>query len=261
MDLLRNVYPPLDERAPLPGFYIPAIYATYFVTLLLPYRNVRILTTLPLLFALVIVFKPYFTAGSAGDDYGISANLIIPLVLYVDFLILSMREGEPVRFTSQLIPTKKDAGISEEDCTTTREKAKWTLRLITTQRGIGWNVQVNGVPNHPNAQAARWAFVRKSAWKSALCVFRRYLSSYMIGLAITAGGAWQSSAMVWVWKIFLGWAGGSWTYNGLRAFYDGTAAVTVALGICEVRCALLLLLISLLYSLDIRAYAGPPSIC
>lgn len=153
--------------------------------------------------------------------------------MFIDFLVICPLESEPLRFTGRLEQSRKDVGISEDDCSTPGQKFRWAARTVTTLRGIGWNVQVKGIPDHPDAYTGRWIFVRRSLLRSAISQCRRLISVYAIGLAIAARESPRLSASSWIWSVVIGWAGGSWAYNGVDAAYNLGAALTVAVGLCE----------------------------
>lgn len=171
--------------------------------------------------------------GNAGDDYASTGGPLGLVLMFIDFLIICPLESEPLTYNGQLEQSRNDAGISENDCSTPGQKFKWVARLITTLRGIGWNIQVKGVPGHPDAHTDHWVFVRRSFLRAAISQSRRLMSVYMIGRAISARESCTLSAPPWFWNVVVGWAGGSWAYNGVDAAYNLGAALTVAVGLCK----------------------------
>lgn len=232
MDFLRSLYPPLHERLPLPALYIPTAYILYGVTIFIPGKIGRVALILPLLLLLVIG-KPFYTVGNPGDDYASTGGPFGLALMFVDFFIFCPLELEPLRFVGQLSRPNKDVGIREDDCCTPWQKFKWSSRLMSTIRGIGWNIQVKGVPHNADANSERWAFVRSSLLRSAVSQLRRLVSVYLIGLAMTARVSSPTAVPTWIWNTVIGWAGGSWAYNGVDAAYNLGAALTVAVSLCE----------------------------
>ncbi len=232
MDFLRRLYPPLNERRPLPALYIPTIYVIYAITVFIPGKYARIFVTFPVLLVLALGV-PCFTTGDISQDYGSGGAPFSLLLAYIDFYIFSQLEDEPRRWTGQLNPKNAVTDIREDDCTTMWQKIEWTLRFTTIVRGIGWNVQVKGVPVHHAANSSRFEFVRQIAFFSARCWVYKLLCVAGIGFATSIHAESESPVLRPCTSILIGWLGGAWAMNGINWLYSTAAALTVALGIYQ----------------------------
>ena len=233
MEYLTKLYPAMDERRPIPGFYVETIYFLYATTFLIPWKSARVFFTFPLLLFLAVA-RPAFTAGSIGEDYNGGIPVFLLTAAYIDFIVLSPLEDEHVRFMGPRLPEEyKRDRFNEDSSTTLWQKVKWTLRLTTTTRGIGWTWQVKNVPSHLDSGLSRFDFVRKYLLRSGLSWIYKMLWLYLIGFCREAQADSDDALLSLVFDVATGWCGACWAYNGINAIYRFAAAVSVAIGLCE----------------------------
>lgn len=231
MEYFRQI-PSLDQRASLPAGYVLTAYALYAVTVFMPGKSARLFITFPLLLLLAAAC-PFYTTGNASSDYG-NAYILLSLVLfYLDFLLLCPLQGESMRFVGPQRGAKSITGVGEDDCATVQDKLVWTARLVTISRGIGWNVQVKGVPAHPLAKSTRSDFVRKMVFRAGRSWVYKLLFMAGMGFATTMKEDAKSSTTRWAMGIAIGWCGAAHSYTGIKWLYSSGAAASVAIGLCE----------------------------
>lgn len=233
MEFLNSIYPPLHERTPLPALYVPAAYALYALTPFLPGKTGRNFIIFPLLLSLALA-NPFYTLGDANGDYGTSIAPIGLCLMYFDFFVLCVHEDDQVRYSGARGPdAAKDAGTGEDDCKTLSEKIKWSLRLTTAIRGIGWNWQVKGVPPLRDAELTRRKFVMRQLARASLLWVCKMLSLYLLAFTGTAEKHTRSPLLRWAFYAAFGWCGAASGWNGLKVIYHVSAAINVGIGLCE----------------------------
>lgn len=232
MKNLATFYPNLEKRHDLPRWWVPGSIIVFAVTPLIPGARTRMFSILPILIILA-AGKPAFTAHSVSDDYGGAFPALAMPLAFLDFFVLSLLEGKEVRFMGRLDSGKAAAGVSEDDCTTTWKKMKWALRLATSMRGIGWDWQVKGVPQHPDGSSGRTSFVIKYLVLAAISWVCKTACLYVIGAATAAKFHTDSPVARGLLDVVVGWCGVSWAYQGLNANYRLGAALSVGVGMCE----------------------------
>ena len=233
MERIAAMHPILDERYRRPGMYWQTAYLLFAITPLVAGITSRVLTILPLLVMLAVSY-PLSTAGNVNDDYGQAFPILAMPLAFLDFFVLTPLQGEDVRLEGQLSPaTGKGNGTGEEDCDTSWEKLKWGVRLATTMRGIGWNWQVKGVPQHPNSRLRRFDFVVQYFILAVLSWSLKFACHYFIGVA--TGGKLYTDNLIAIrtFDVIIGWSGACWAYHGLNCYYRLGAAVSVAVGLCD----------------------------
>ena len=232
MNHLTSLYPALKHRYQRPSLYLQTAYFLFIITPLFPRKSGRICIILPLLIILAVIY-PCFTTGNFSDDYNQFFPLVTLPLAFLDFFVLSPLEGDDVRFLKPPQPGKEATGVSESDCSTAWEKLKWALRLVTNMRGVGWNWQVKGVPEHSNSGLRRFDFVVKYLILAGRSWIYKIMCHYLIGIA-TAGQFYTNNAIILrVCDVLIGWAGASWAYHGLNSVYRLGAALSVAIRLCE----------------------------
>ncbi|KAI1408538.1 membrane bound O-acyl transferase family-domain-containing protein [Hypoxylon sp. FL1857] len=222
-------YPRLDERDPLPPQQLPAAFATVVLGYFL---GPGVIQTWGVAYILLLlgVFRPYFTTGDVLTDYTQSGTFFVFLVSYLD---QGTKTKNGPRYVGRPDRPLPNGGISERDSKTWAEKLKWSLRLATTPRGIGWNWQVKNVPPHPGANQLRLEFVWKRivefVWRTALKAF----AVYIIGLCQAVQPPVTSPVISWLLDAVVGWCGAVWSWHTIGAAHAAGGAITVLLGICE----------------------------
>jgi hypothetical protein len=232
MEYITSIYPPLDQRYPLPGWYLLLGLLATTAAPLTTNRLIRHSIVFPLLVVLA-VGSPAFTQGNVTDDYGRPFLLLHIAWSYLDFGILSPADGERIAFEGYRPTGSASMATGEYDCTTTHEKSKWSLRLLTTARGIGWTWQVKGIPTHPDADMERHKFVAKYSALSAWSWACRWLTSYFIGVGAEARSRATSIWIGLVGDTVLGWSGAFQSYYGINGAYYMAAALTVGVHLCD----------------------------
>ena len=233
MDVLARIYPKLEERYPLPKWWVPGSYVLFALTPLVPGLRARLFTTVPVL-VMMVGSNPFFTVNNVTEDYGNAFPILAMTLSWLDFFLLTPAENSGVRFMGQSqSPAGKDTGVSEDHCDTIWKKFKWGCRLSTSMRGIGWSWQVKGVPDHPKSNLSRGAFVFRYLALSALSWVYKMACLYLIGVATGAKLRTNTPMSDRAFDVVVGWCGASWAYNGLNRGYRLGAATSVALGLCD----------------------------
>ncbi|KAL7621153.1 hypothetical protein AAE478_008470 [Parahypoxylon ruwenzoriense] len=229
-ELLAPYYPPIQEREPLsPAFFPAALAAVVFGFFVGP----GIIQTYVVSCVLVLLTfqRPRYTIGDITTDYTTSGLLIILLVIFLDH---GTAAGDGPRYLGRPgRPLPTGGCIGERDSKTRAEKLRWSLRLLCSPRGIGWNWQVKGVPEHPNADQACFRFagerVMELVWRSAL----KALAIYCIDFCKTIQASVANILVKHILDAVVSWCGVVWSFNTIGIAHAAGAAITVILGICE----------------------------
>ncbi|KAI0838313.1 membrane bound O-acyl transferase family-domain-containing protein [Hypoxylon sp. FL0890] len=222
-------YPRLDERDPLPPQQLPialiVVVLGYFVG-----PGILQMWGVSYILLLLGAFRPYFTTGDVVTDYTQSSLFFVLLLSYLDHGIKTKNSPRYVGRSDKPLP---NGGIGERGSKTWMEKLKWSLRLATTPRGIGWNWQVKNVPSHPGANQPRLEFVRdrvvELAWRMAL----KALVVYIVGFCQAVQPSVTSPVTNWLFDAVVGWCGAAWSWHIIGIAHAAGGAITVLLGICE----------------------------
>ncbi|KAI1140803.1 membrane bound O-acyl transferase family-domain-containing protein [Hypoxylon sp. FL0543] len=226
---ILSQYPRLDEREPLPPQQLPAALA---VVVLGYFLGPGIVQTWGVAYVLLLLgaFRPFFTTGDVVTDYTQSGLFFVLLLSYLDH---GTKTQSGPRYVGNPDTPLPNGGIGQRDSKTWMEKLKWSLRLATTPRGIGWNWQVKNVPSRPNANRPRLEFVRdrvaELAWRTALKALAVYIAGFCQAVR------WSSTSPVASWLLdgVVGWCGAVWSWHTIGVAHAAGAAITVLLGICE----------------------------
>jgi hypothetical protein len=147
--------PPLSERLPLPPYVPPLGFLTIITILSLPPTyNLRFLLLLAIALP-ALAALPFYTAGSAADDYWIGTSFSNWLFVTTDYLVLSKPEKEFWRVHRRGAARDIKEGSVEEEKEKRRwdnagwfsvEKWLWSAEVCLSPRGVGWSFEVNNVP-------------------------------------------------------------------------------------------------------------------
>lgn len=229
INYISSFYPPLSERRPLPGLFVPAAFSLTIIPFFIPSRKFGILITYPLL-VLLALSRPCFTSGDPSADYSMGGAMLGMSLWYLDFLIISPAEGSDIRF----IGAGKSGNGFEQYPKSWFQKFVRAFRLmITPNRGIGWTWQVKGVPPDPDNSLPKWNYVRRRLLRGVITCIRSLSALYVLGIATTLQ---SETTDFWIWtasNITIGWAGAIWAWNGINYIYSFAAAITVTIGMCE----------------------------
>ncbi|KAI1106046.1 hypothetical protein F4804DRAFT_340803 [Jackrogersella minutella] len=227
MDIF-SLYPPLDEREPLPPQYNAVAYATLVLGYFLGPGAIQTFFVTSVLLSLGL-YRPFFTSGDVVTEYTLCALFFS---LWSGFMDHGTKaEGGP-RFIGRPGRPLPKGGRGLRDSETWVQKLKWSVRLATTTRGIGWDWQVKNVPPHPGDKTRLqfvWEHVVQAAWRTAL----KALAVYIIGFCMVIRPSVTSSLAKWLLDPLVGWCGAVWSWNTIGSTYAAGAAITVLLGICE----------------------------
>jgi hypothetical protein len=227
---MANIYPSPEDRRPAPALLVPAFYVLFAFAPLLESRFAR-LSILILLITLA-TSSPYFAAKTLNEDYSRGLPSFAIPIFFADLLLLS-RAGSIRFIRHSKNSTDQKAGVSDDDCETLWEKFKWGFRLVVSFRLIGWNVQVKGVPRHPNQDLSRRDFVLKYLILSGLCWTYKLAFQYLIGVAIAGRANAPGPSANPFFDILEGWSGALWAAVGLNQYYRLAAAISIGIGLCD----------------------------
>lgn len=227
--LLDPFYPPAQEREPLPSLYYPISYAVLLLGYFLGPGAVKAFAASSVLLVLALQ-RPRFTSGDVVTDYTLSGTLFILLLAYLDHGT-AIEDGP--RYVGRLRKLLPNGGTGERDPKTWWQKLKWSVRLSSTPRGIGWNWQVKGVPEHPGANHSQFRFVGERiievVWRSVL----KALAVYCIGFCKTIQPSATSPQVNFLLDAAVSWCGAVWSFNTIGVAHAAGGVITVLLGICE----------------------------
>lgn len=235
MDAIARFYPLLDARPPLPSFYLPLTFITTLLPFFLPAerRLTRLLIILATLLPLFLL-RPVFTAGKPGDDYNTATPPFSWIWQTIDFAIIEPSQGNPPKYIGD--PKRKNAPLAEQDTKTFWERLKWTTRLHTTPRGIGWSWKVKNVPQHPDGELPPWRFVQVQLFKVAYHFVFKQIILHLLGISQYFHAVTNSTTSPFLHQIALisvGWCTAVYVWHNLQFTNQAAAAVTVFLGICS----------------------------
>lgn len=245
MNLIALLYPNLNERRFMPAYYAPLCFGLTLVPFL--WQDNRLATTwsFPILLCLCL-YHPSFTSGDPSADYFNSSLFMAMPLWYIDFVLLTPRDGEDApAFIGKIqakINGENEADVSHNrgqqwnDLRTLHERLMWSIRLmLPAHRGIGWNWQVKGVPTDPYTSLSKWQFIFKQACWSLLFYAESVIAMAVLGLAYDLDNLGEDNPTVkrTVATAVLGWSGAVWVWTRLNCAYCLAAAVTVAIGITE----------------------------
>ena len=226
---LDRFYPSLANRKPLPWLYLPGIFAALILGYSLGHSRTRSALITTALIILVLI-RPGFTVGGDAMDYSLSGFPIMWLLLFLDLGAIS----SPRYFGKPRKQAQKDSrSLGHHELKTWPQRLKWAIRLATTTRGIGWDWQVKGISEHPDADRSRWTFVGihlvDMIWRSALKAFAVYGIAFCQRVQPSVESPVASRAL----DVVMNWCGATWGWNTIGLGHAAGAAVTVALGISE----------------------------
>lgn len=244
--LIDPFYPPIQERQPLPWFYMPGTFGILWLGYSVGPGTIRSSVTSLALLALVLL-RPAFTLGSVSKDYSLSGIPILWLLLFVDLGTNAYHPryvGKPAvgggnkpaeKGSGSGSGSDSDSGVGFRDLKTWPQRLKWAARLAGTTRGIGWDWQVKNVPANPDAGRSRWAFVGLSLLDFARRSALRALAVYGIGFCQTVqpSVAATSPVLSRALDVVINWCGGVWGWQTIGLSQAGGSAVAVALGLSE----------------------------
>lgn len=242
MDAVASLYPTLSERKPLPAYYTPACLVLSLVPFLTGNKRLAIISTFPFLLYLCLRW-PCFTTGDPSSDYYNNSHFIAIPLWYLDFVLLTPRDGEdgPAFIGRQLTDderrdkTRRAAAHGQrwKDLTTFSQRVRWALRLmLPAQRGIGWNWQVKGVPADTNAQLPRWQYVGWQIWWVVFYYAQSVgaLTALGLGCALRAQVGPDEQVKRVAANAIVGWSGAVWVWDRLNCAYGLAASLGVATG-------------------------------
>ncbi|KAF2166715.1 hypothetical protein M409DRAFT_22771 [Zasmidium cellare ATCC 36951] len=247
---------PYGNRPLQPAWHFPVHLAICILTIALPVgKQARLLVVLP-----AVLYSTFsriaYTTGAVKDDYFNAMQFLVLTLNFVNHLVLRpyltgkearyMSSGssrarnnlkekvEEQRTTDSRLQDSRLQGKALSECTTFAQRLGWTVRLLTTFRGIGWNWQIKKIPENPdldlsNGQAAVRHFRRLI---SVLVLHAVYL--YIMTFTGTLqtrmrsrddSPAWQRLLLhtLFTWSVQL------WMIDSSKIIYHGLAATTLAL--------------------------------
>ncbi|OJD30969.1 cytochrome p450 [Diplodia corticola] len=150
--------PPVDERAAMPGFFIPLFYLVLICSVLIYPKLLRkfIITTAVLSFLLLNL---HYTGGVDGD-YQNTTMLVTSAVMWIEFGVLGDLERDVFRTWEQ------DAPLADRPWW---KRLAWSYDLWTTWRGPGWNWQSRRSPKLPPHIVDRRSFFVDNAKRGVYC--------------------------------------------------------------------------------------------
>ena len=232
-ELLDQFYPPLGERKPLPGLYLPGIFAALIAGYSLGPSRMRSIAITGTLLGLVLI-RPGFTIGSVAMDYSLAGFPIMWLLLFLDLGAISSPRyvGKPPGKQAQ--KNDRSSILGHGDLKTWPQRLRWAVRLATTTRGVGWDWQVKGIPEHPDAERPRWAFVGMHLVDMARRSALKALAVYGIAFCQTVQPSLVDSPVASrALDVVMNWCGAAWGWHTIGLAHAADAALTVALGISE----------------------------
>lgn len=229
MDYVSSFYPPLSERRPLPGLFVPAAFSLTLIPFFIPSRTFGVFITYPLLILLTLT-RPCFTSGNPSADYSMGGAMLGMCLWYLDFWIISPAEGADVRFIGD---GKSGNGVEQHPKSWFQKLARAFRLMITPNRGIGWMWQVKGVPADPDMALPKWKYVRRRLLRGVVTFIRSLTALYVLGLATAVQ---TDTTDFWTWtalNVTIGWSGATWAWNGINYIYSFASAITMTVGLCE----------------------------
>lgn len=241
MERIARLYPPLDERKPIPAFCLPATFALTLFPFFSNYRRRTACMILPVILSMCVL-APCYTFGDPSADFYRSSGFIIMPLWFVEFAILRPQHGpDTPTYDGNGDGNKGSIARRIEDCSSIWSKLRWAYELmIPSHRGIGWSWQIKNVPKDPVAHLSNRRWVLHQAKKAAVA----YIGSLFMLIILGFTSAYEKkqhtavettgSAAGFLMDAALGWAGAIWIYCRLISFYSSASAITVALRIYKI---------------------------
>ncbi|KAI1379756.1 membrane bound O-acyl transferase family-domain-containing protein [Hypoxylon crocopeplum] len=226
---LNPFYPAAEQREPLPPLYYLFAFAVQVLGYFLGPGAIQAFAVGSVHLALTLQ-RPRFTNGDVVSDFCLAGTTIVFLISYLD--LGTATENGP-RYVGRPDKPLPDGGVGERDPKTWAQRLKWSVRLATASRGVGWNWRVKGVPEHPEAGLPRFRFVRRRVVEVAWRVALKFLAVYGIGFCKTVQSSVASPLANWFLDAAVSWCGAFWSWNTIGSAYAAGAAAAVLLGICE----------------------------
>lgn len=151
---------------------LPLHTAACMSSFLLPAGKLRFFSVAPLVVNLIYEI-PKYGSGAAAQDNLLGINTAVLILKFIDWTVLHCAEddawevdegdqdegkGQP-RNSVASATTTKDATVPEKVVRapiTRWEKLMWSVKLWTTNRGIGWNWKVKNVPRGVPPTYSKW---------------------------------------------------------------------------------------------------------
>ena len=131
--------PDLDERTPMPAFFIPSFYLVLVSSILIRPQSLRkVIITVVIL---IYLWAFLYVTGGIDSDYQNMTMLISSALMWIDFGVMQNMERDLLRIWEQDVPVS-DRSILQ--------KLAWSYDLWTTWRGPGWNWQSKRSPKQPS---------------------------------------------------------------------------------------------------------------
>jgi hypothetical protein len=233
--LIASFYPPLSGRQPFPGLYAPACFILSVLPFLIANKRLAITLTLPPLLILCLR-APYYTFSDPSSDYYNSGPFLAIPLWYLDFVLLTPREGEGAPLFAGGLRGGKSKAQAWTDLSTLLSRLKWAFRLmLPAHRGIGWNWQVKGVPKDPYSKLPKWKYVGVHVGWTVFYYGQSVVMLVILGYGSALRDQTTSSNH---WKVMLmnsiiGWSGAIWVWDRLQCAYSMAAVLSAALGVCN----------------------------
>ncbi|CAO2654015.1 Nn.00g107480.m01.CDS01 [Neocucurbitaria sp. VM-36] len=215
MESLATLYPPLSERRPIPALYQPLTFLLSLIPFFFRSRRQIGICILPIILCLCIR-APYYTFGDPSADYYSSSPFIAIPIWFLEFAILTAKEGpDAPRYVDNVEEGKKEefSGLMCDDLRTPWERFTWAFSLmIPSHRGIGWNWQVRKVPEDPNKYLPKWIYVRRHFRQMLLAYVRSAAMLVVLGYGSTIESRLSpdSHGKAMLVNALLGWSGAIW---------------------------------------------------
>ncbi|KAK7543886.1 membrane bound O-acyl transferase family-domain-containing protein [Phyllosticta citricarpa] len=159
-----NVLPPVEQRTPLPVWYLPCFVFVVSLSFAFPRGLLRTAFSLPVVAYMAWKYGHYTIGVNFPDRYPWGCFLVVILFRYADFVLLGNADREKIRPK----PKGSDSyatGIGSPPPPlstfprTFFQRFLWGLKLLTVyHRGVGWTHEVKGIPPHIKPYS-RWNFV------------------------------------------------------------------------------------------------------
>jgi hypothetical protein len=243
--IIASLYPPLDQREPLPTLYTSVCFFISLLPFLISNKRLAVSISFPLLLALCI-YQPHYTFGIPSNDYYNSAPFIALPLCYVDFVLCTPREGEdaPVFLWRQPEVKEEPEPWAWTDLMSVTDRFHWSVRLMfAPHRGIGWNWQAKGVPANPHARLPKWKFVGiHTGWtifyyvQSVVVLVMLGWSSEVLQIIEEERSLEPVDGLDWeiiIFNAMVGWFGAIWVWDRLCCVYSAAAALSVSLNMFD----------------------------
>lgn len=242
MDQLATFYPSLSQRRSIPAWYLPITFSlTLLPFIFVQHRRLAIALTSPIIVALCTQ-APSYTFGDPSSDYYNSGVFLAVLLWYLDFAILTPATGRDAPVFRGNPQQMSSSGDRQENIGEAVEELPlwkrivWALRLmLPSQRGIGWNWQVRGVPADSHDNMPRWTRVMIHLRRVVVTYVRSAILLVAMGF-VTAlqkrtvpPSAFAHDAL----NAAVGWSGALWVWDRLICFYSLAAAACIAIGLSD----------------------------